>query len=132
MAILTDALTAFNNAMKEIGYHDQVVTYTASDFGRTLVPNSVGTDHGWGGNQIVMGGPVTGGRVFGEYPSMILDSDYDVGRGRQIPTTSVDELNASLASWFGVNNDAEMESIIPNIRNFWNSGSTEVPITGLF
>jgi len=129
---LNDALVAFNTALKEIGYHDKVVTYTASDFGRTFVPNSIGTDHGWGGNQMVMGGPVNGGRVFGSYPDIALGTSTDIGRGRQIPTTSVDALNASLAYWFGVNNDSEMESIIPNIRNFWSAGSNRVPITGLF
>ena len=132
MSTLNDALVAFNAALKEIGFHDRVVSYTASDFGRTLTANSVGSDHGWGGNQMVMGGPVNGGKVFGEYPELVLNSLTDVGRGRQLPTTSVDEFHASLASWFGVANNSEMETIIPNIRNFWSAGSTELPIPGLF
>lgn len=132
MATVNAALSAFNAAMKEIGYHDRVVTYTASDFGRTLVPNSVGSDHGWGGNQMVMGGPVNGGKVFGSYPTILTDTSTDVGRGRQLPTTSVDEFYGSLAYWFGVENNSEMESVVPNIRNFWTSGSTDIPITGLF
>lgn len=132
MTTLNDALVAFNAALVEIGYHDKVVTYTASDFGRSLTPNNVGSDHGWGGNQIVMGGPVQGGKVFGTYPDIALNTVTDVGRGRQLPTTSVDEFHASLADWFGITNDSEMETIIPNIRNFWASGSTDIPITGLF
>ncbi|WP_162030621.1 MULTISPECIES: DUF1501 domain-containing protein [unclassified Lentimonas] len=132
MTTLNDALVAFNAALKEIGYHDRVVTYTASDFGRSLTPNSVGSDHGWGGNQLVMGGPVQGGKVFGTYPDIALNTTTDVGRGRQLPTTSVDELHASLAYWFGVENNSEMETVVPNIRNFWTSGSTETPIAGLF
>jgi len=131
MRNVNNALAAFNEAMIEIGYHDQVVTYTASDFGRTLIPNNVGTDHGWGGNQMVMGGPVSGGKVFGQYPSLAIGTSTDVGRGRQLPTTSVDELYASLALWFGVE-DSELETILPNIRNFWSTGSTGYPIDGLF
>ena len=118
--------------MKEIGYHDRVVTYTASDFGRTLIPNSAGSDHGWGGNQMVMGGPVAGGQVFGSYPSILSDTSTDVGRGRQLPTTSVDEFYASLAYWFGVENNDEMETVVPNIRNFWSKNSPDIPISGLF
>ena len=132
MQAVSDALAAFNEALKEIGYHDKVVTYTASDFARTLSTNGGGTDHAWGGNQIVMGGPVTGGRVCGMYPSLELGTLTDTGRGRQLPTTSVDELNASIASWFGISNDDEMETIIPNIRNFWQRGSTQPPINGMF
>lgn len=132
MSTLDDALVAFNEALKEIGYHDRVVTYTASDFGRSLSPNSQGSDHGWGGNQMVMGGPVNGGKVLGQYPDIALNSSTDVGRGRQLPTTSVDEFYASLAYWFGVENNSEMETVVPNIRNFWTSGSTEYPISGLF
>ncbi|MGJ8676602.1 MAG: DUF1501 domain-containing protein [Akkermansiaceae bacterium] len=132
MTTLNDALVAFNAALKEIGYHDRVVTYTASDFGRTLTPNNVGTDHGWGGNQIIMGGPVSGGKVFGSYPDIALDTVTDVGRGRQLPTTSVDELNASLAHWFGVENSDEMLNVVPNIRNFWGADDEGYPIAGLF
>ena len=132
MASVNAALTAFNAAMKEIGYHDRVVTYTASDFGRTLIPNSAGSDHGWGGNQMVMGGPVSGGKVFGSYPQILDGTSTDVGRGRQLPTTSVDEFYASLAYWFGVENNSEMETVVPNIRNFWAANSSEIPINGLF
>lgn len=116
---LSDALTAFNDAMHEIGYHDRVVTYTASDFGRTLSANGLGSDHGWGGNNIVMGGPINGGQVLGNYPDIALGSSTDLGRGRVLPTTSIDQLHSSLAYWFGVDNNSEMEDILPNIRNFW-------------
>jgi len=129
---LNEALTAFNAAMKEIGAHDEIVTYTATDFGRTLTPNSAGSDHAWGGNTMVMGGAVTGGRVFGEYPEIVLDTSTDLGRGRQLPTTSVDQLHASLAHWFGIGNNSDMETVVPNIRNFWSATDTEYPIPGIF
>lgn len=125
---LSDALTAFNNAMKEIGCHNDVTTYTASDFGRTLSSNGTGTDHGWGGNHIVMGGAINGGQVFGDYPSVAIGSNIDLGRGRVLPTTSVDELSASLAYWFGVDNDGMMETVLPNIRNFKGRTNSNVPL----
>ena len=129
---LSDALNAFNSAMHEIGLHDQVVTYTASDFGRVLTANRTGTNHGWGGNHIVMGGAVDGGRVLGRYPSLALGSDVDIGNGRLMPTTSVDELHSSLAYWFGVDNNSEMETILPNIRNFWQRTNVNEESLGLF
>ncbi|MFC5051801.1 DUF1501 domain-containing protein [Rubritalea spongiae] len=116
---LNDALIAFNNAMKSIGLHDAVTTYTASDFGRTISGNSSGTDHAWGGNQIVMGGAVNGNKVYGEYPSDLRPGfmDVDTGRGRFIPTTSVDELHAELACWYGVGLN-DLPTVLPNINNF--------------
>ncbi len=125
---LDQALVAFTRALKEIGYHDKVVTYTASDFGRSSSANAQGSDHGWGGHQLVMGGPVNGGHVFGDYPDIALNTITDIGRGRLLPTTSVDEFNASLASWYGIQNNSEMETVIPNIRNFWSRGSNTLPI----
>ena len=119
LADLSDALTAFNNAMHEIGYHDKVITYTASDFGRTLSANGLGSDHGWGGNNLIMDGPINGGQVLGSYPDVALGSNTDLGRGRVLPTTSIDQLHSAIAYWFGVDNNSEMEDILPNIRNFW-------------
>ncbi|MEE2936548.1 MAG: DUF1501 domain-containing protein [Planctomycetota bacterium] len=120
---VSQALKNFQDAMDGLGMTDNVVTFTASDFARTLNSNGKGSDHGWGGNQIVMGGPVRGGRVHGEYPtSLAPGNDLDVGRGRLIPTTSVDEMAAELAMWYGVENDNNMEVILPNIRNFLRSG----------
>lgn len=120
---VSQALKNFQDAMDGLGMTDKVVTFTASDFARTLNSNGKGSDHAWGGNQIVMGGPVRGGRVHGDYPtSLAPGNDLDVGRGRLIPTTSVDEMAAELAMWYGVENDNNMEVILPNIRNFLRSG----------
>lgn len=129
---LSAALQAFDNAMLELGVHDNVTTYTASDFGRSLTSNGDGTDHGWGGNQMVMGGALkTTKTIYGSYPEdLSLGSATDVGRGRQLPTTSVDQLHAELAHWYGIPNDSNMELILPNIRNFWAAGAA--PTLGLF
>ena len=129
MTELSQGLKAFDDAMIELGVHDEVTTYTASDFGRSVTNNGDGSDHGWGGNQIVMGGAVNGRRLYGEYPEDLgLGSDTDTGRGRQLPTTSVDVLHGELATWYGIPNDGNLEDILPNIRNFW--GRNRSPILG--
>jgi uncharacterized protein (DUF1501 family) len=105
-AILTDlsqSLKAFYDASVEMGLSESVTTFTASDFGRTLSTNSDGTDHGWGGHHFVVGGAVRGGRFFGTMNSLAQNGNPDdAGYGQIIPTTSVDQYAATLASWFGV------------------------------
>ena len=126
---LSKALSAFYNATVQLGVADKVTTFTASDFARTLSANSTGSDHAWGGNHIIMGGAVSGGKVYGSYPtSLALNNELDLGRGRLIPTTSVDSYNAELATWFGVPNSSLLSDILPNIRNFYAKGSSSRPI----
>ena len=126
---LSKALKAFYDATVGMGVSNDVVTFTASDFGRTLNPNSTGTDHGWGGNQIIMGGSVVGGKVYGDYPtSLAANQLIDLGRGRLIPSTSVDVYNAELARWFGIPNNSALQTILPNIRNFYADGATTMPL----
>lgn len=114
---LSAAMGAFYNATVELGVANQVTTFTASDFGRTYNPNADGTDHAWGNLQWVMGGAVSGGDIYGKMPSLKIGSSDDTGRGRWIPTTSVDEYNATLARWFGVS-DANLPVVLPNIGRF--------------
>ncbi len=118
---------AFWTALKELGMEDQVILFSASDFGRTLTTNGAGTDHGWGGNHFVMGGPVSGGRIYGDYPLLHLKSELDAGRGRLIPTTSVDEYYAEMAAWFGVT-PGEMDTVFPNVKYFFDPSVTSWPV----
>ncbi|MEO0436376.1 MAG: DUF1501 domain-containing protein [Pseudomonadota bacterium] len=111
------ALGAFNNAMREIGMHQNVTLFTASDFGRTLAVNGDGTDHGWGGHHIITGGAVTGSELFGRPTPPVLDHDLDAGGGRIIPAYSVEQFAAPLGSWFGLNS-TELNSALPSLRNF--------------
>jgi uncharacterized protein (DUF1501 family) len=134
---LSKALKAFYDATVAMGVSNDVVTFSVSDFARTLNPNSTGTDHGWGGNQFVIGGSVAGGKVYGNYPTSLqaprfpapgnTTQSIDLGRGRLIPTTSVDVYNAELARWFGVP-DSSLNLVLPNIRNFIPSGTTAMPL----
>ncbi len=124
---VASALSEFQQAMVELGVSDAVTTFTISDFGRTLTSNGKGSDHGWGGHQLAMGGAVAGKRVFGEYPVLIPDNALDVGRGRYIPTTSVDAFYAELALWFGIA-PADLDTVLPNIRRFYSPESLAPPV----
>jgi len=114
---ISDALTAFYDATLEIGAADKVTTFTQSDFGRTLTSNGDGTDHAWGGNQMVMGDAVRGRDIYGTFPRLEIDGPDDVTGGRMIPTTAADQYAATLASWFGIA-DADLDVVAPNIANF--------------
>jgi len=119
LADLDNSLDAFYRATVELGIANQVTTFTASDFGRTLSSNGKGSDHGWGGHHFILGGSVKGQRLYGSFPEMVINGPNDSGQGRWIPTTSVDEYSATLASWFGVSN-TDLDAIFPNLRRFSN------------
>jgi uncharacterized protein (DUF1501 family) len=120
LAQLDFALDAFYSATVELGVADRVTTFTASDFGRTLTSNGDGSDHGWGGHYFILGGSVNGGRFYGRAPHVSVDTDDQVGRGRLLPTTSVDEYSATLAHWLGISS-SDLPSIAPNIGRFATS-----------
>jgi uncharacterized protein (DUF1501 family) len=122
---LSQALNAFSSATTELGVPNQVTTFTASDFSRTFNTNgtsntTAGSDHGWGSHHLVMGGAVNGGDIYGQVPLLELGGPEDTGRGRWIPTTSVDEYAATLATWFGVS-AANLPTVLPNIGRFATS-----------
>ncbi len=130
MQELGNALKAFSDATAALGVDDKVVTLTHSDFTRTLTPNksdaaSAGSDHGWGGHHIVMGGPVTGNQIYGHFPELRVSDGLDAGtsRGRWIPTTAVDQYAAVAARWLGVNGNA-LDSVFPNLSRFEDPFST--------
>jgi len=115
---VSEALAAFYNATLELGVADRVTAFTLSDFGRTLQPSGAGTDHGWGNHHLLLGGAVLGGRVYGSFPTLALGGPNDSGsRGAMIPTTSIDQYGATLATWFGVP-PSQVASVFPNIGNF--------------
>jgi uncharacterized protein (DUF1501 family) len=114
---ISEAMTAFYNATVEIGVADSVTSFTQSDFGRTLTSNGDGTDHAWGGNQLIIGDAVLGRDIYGTFPGLALDGADDVGGGRLIPTTSADQYAATLANWFGIP-DQELDIVAPSIDNF--------------
>jgi uncharacterized protein (DUF1501 family) len=112
---LDASLGAFADALAQLGLENQVTTCTISDFGRSITPNGAGTDHGWGGHAYVMGGAVQGD-IYGVMPQIKADSP-DAIDDRIIPTTSVEQYLATIATWFGASND-DLDVIFPNLNSF--------------
>jgi len=126
--VLDAAIGAYQQALEILGLANDVITFTASDFGRSLRSNGRGTDHAWGSIAMAFGGPVDGGKIFGTWPDLTLGSPDDVGfGGRFLPSTSVDSYFAELLSWFGVP-PGSMSYVLPNISNFWDPYSTTPPV----
>jgi uncharacterized protein (DUF1501 family) len=130
LAQVSQAISAFFAATVELGVQNKVTTFTMSDFGRTFQPagtgvNAVGTDHAWGNHQLIAGGAVLGGTLYGTYPTLRLGGpdDTDGGsnpRGRWIPTTSVEQYAATLANWYGLSS-ADLPAVFPLIGRFATS-----------
>jgi uncharacterized protein (DUF1501 family) len=118
MKILADSMKAFQADLEARGVDDRVVTFTQSEFGRTITINSDGTDHGWGGHQFVMGTPVQGGQVIGALPEFAIGSS-DIYQSSFIPQYSVEQYAVNLARWFGIS-DSEMSDIFPTYNRFDN------------
>ncbi|MGZ3182840.1 MAG: DUF1501 domain-containing protein [Telluria sp.] len=112
-----DALSAFHDATVELGLADKVTAFTASDFGRTLTGNNDGSDHGWGSMHFMLGGAVRGKAFYGAAPVVADNGPDDVGQGRLLPTTSVDQYAATLGKWFGIG-DNDLVALLPNLANF--------------
>ncbi len=135
----SQAVRSFYDEMGVQGVQNDVTTFTMSDFGRTFNPAGtgagVGTDHGWGNHMFVIGGSVIGGNLYGvntangtPFPTLTMgtsgpdDTDGGTGRGRWIPTSSVEQYAGTLAKWFGLPQDTTtLQTIFPNIGNFTTS-----------
>jgi uncharacterized protein (DUF1501 family) len=117
LAQISQAVNAFYNATVELRVANQVTTFSASDFGRTYRSNGDGSDHGWGSHHFIVGGAVNGTNLYGKMPTLTVNGPDDTGQGRWIPTTSVDEYAATLATWFGVS-ATDLPTVLPNIGRF--------------
>jgi uncharacterized protein (DUF1501 family) len=127
LAELSQTLGAFSQALTAMGVlrgdtsmQNRVTAFTVSDFSRTFPSNGSGSDHGWGGHHLVVGGAVNGGATYGHLPILQVNGPSDTGTGRWIPTTAVDQYAATLASWFGVDS-SNLSTIFPNLRRFPSS-----------
>jgi uncharacterized protein (DUF1501 family) len=120
---LSLSMAAFYAATNEMGIADQVVTYTETEFNRTLAPNRTqGTEHAWGGHELIMGGSVHGGDIYGTFPSLELGGPDDAtNRGIWIPTTANQQYEASIAQWHGTGN-ANLSTAIDGLQNFPSAG----------
>jgi uncharacterized protein (DUF1501 family) len=113
---VANALAAFHAATVELGVADRVTAFTASDFGRTLAGNNDGSDHGWGSMHFMLGGAVRGKNFYGMAPAVANNGPDDVGQGRLLPSTSVDQYAATLGRWLGVS-DTDLLTVLPNLAN---------------
>eukprot|EP00936_MAST-01D_sp_MAST-1D-sp1_P003047 g3047.t1 len=131
-AQLNVALDQFHKELNSAGLWDNVAVVIQSDFGRCLLSNGMGTDHGWGGNYFVTGGAVRGGQILGKYPSNLdpAISEEILGRNaRMVPTTSWEDVWYGLGQWMGVEED-QMDEYLPNLKNMHTS--TRIPQTKMF
>ena len=114
---IASSMRAFYDATVEMSVGNDVTSFTASDFGRTLTVNRDGTDHGWGAHHFVVGGGLQGNQMLGSFPEPVIGHNFDTNNGRLIPTTSVDQYAATLGGWFGLNN-TELNDVLPGLSNF--------------
>ncbi len=117
--MIDQATAVFAQVMQEMGVYNQVTLFTASDFNRTLSMNTVGgSDHAWGGHHFVLGGAVKGGSMYGAFPNLDPHGPDDVnGTGRFVPQTALSQYMATIASWFGVPQNA-LGGMFPGLANF--------------
>ncbi|MEO0606797.1 MAG: DUF1501 domain-containing protein [Pseudomonadota bacterium] len=113
---IAESVAAFHAAMIELGESENVTLFTTSEFGRTLAVNGDGSDHGWGSHHFVVGGAVDGQKIFGSMPPSELGHDWDAGRGRLIPSVSVEQYAATLGKWFGLTLE-ELDEALPGLAN---------------
>ncbi|EGQ7822021.1 DUF1501 domain-containing protein [Vibrio parahaemolyticus] len=118
---LATNLNAMYRAVDKLGMSKNVTTFTMSDFGRRMTNNGNGTDHGWGGHQLLIGGAVNGSAPIGTWPELRLGGQDDYSKGRLIPAIAADQVGSTLAQWMGVSDNAALEYVFPNIRNFTTS-----------
>jgi len=128
LAVLAKALAAFDETNRTNGLDMNIVTLVMTEFGRTIRPGSGGgSEHAWGNHWFALGGPVAGRNVLGTFPSLALGGadDGDRGRnGRLVPTTSCDQVGATLAQWLGLP-ASQLHDAFPHLVNF---GTKTVPL----
>ena len=120
MARVAQSVGWFFTALDALGLASNVTLFTASDFGRTLVSNGQGSDHGWGSHHFVAGAAVKGRQIYGRFPVTSLGTADDVGSGRLLPSTSVTEYAATLGRWMGLST-TDLTSVLPGLGNFASS-----------
>ena len=57
--------------------------------------------------------------MLGEYPDDLTNKGpLNTGRGRMIPTTSWDAVFHGVAQWLGIEDEADLDKVIPNRGKF--------------
>jgi uncharacterized protein (DUF1501 family) len=93
---------------------DDTVVVTMSEFGRTARENgNRGTDHGHANVMFVMGGPVKGGKVYGQWPGLDQSQLYE-GRDLALTTDFRRVVGEAVASHLG---NGTLTQVFPDFDN---------------
>jgi uncharacterized protein (DUF1501 family) len=116
---LTNLLSPFARGMSALArslgpvYADTTIA-VISEFGRTVAQNgNAGTDHGYGNVMWLMGGPVAGGKVHGEWPGLD-DAALHEGRDLAVVTDYRTVLAQICERHLGLS-DADLSKVFPNM-----------------
>ncbi len=112
------SLTAF---YQDLGDRmEDVVVVSMSEFGRTARENGTrGTDHGHANCMFVMGGPVKGGKVYGQWPGLAQEQLYE-NRDLAITTDFRDVLGEMVVKHLG---NRSLRTVFPH----YESSSQQFP-----
>jgi uncharacterized protein (DUF1501 family) len=93
---------------------EDTVIVTMSEFGRTARENgNRGTDHGHANVMFVMGGPVKGGKVYGQWPGLNQSQLYE-GRDLAVTTDFRRVLGEAVECHLG---NKSLEAVFPGFEN---------------
>jgi uncharacterized protein (DUF1501 family) len=93
---------------------EDTVLVTMSEFGRTARENgNRGTDHGHANVMFILGGPVRGGRVYGEWPGLAAHQLYE-GRDLALTTDFRRVLGETVYTHLG---NRDLSAVFPNFQN---------------
>ena len=115
---LPNLLNQFSNAIaafcQDLGDRmEDVVIVTMSEFGRTVEENgNGGTDHGHGSLMMVLGGPVQGGKIYGEWPGLEKEQLFE-GRDLAVTTDFRTVLSELVRGHLGQN---DLSSVFPGFK----------------
>jgi uncharacterized protein (DUF1501 family) len=120
---LGEGLAAFARGLGP-DWQDTVIV-VMSEFGRTVHENgNGGTDHGHGNVMWVMGGPVRGGRVYGQWPGLASAALY---QGRDLAvTTDYRQVLAGIIERHLRLPDAAMAQLFPGLQPVKSDATTIV------
>jgi uncharacterized protein (DUF1501 family) len=108
---MSRAIMTFYNDMSR--FHQNMTIVVHSEFGRRLKSNqSGGTDHGHGGVNMVLGGGVKGGRIYGDWKGL-ANEHLDHGADLAVTTDYRSVLSEVLSKRMGL---AETKAIFPDFE----------------
>ena len=105
------ALAAFSQDMGD--RMEDIVLVTMSEFGRTVEENgNAGTDHGHGSLMMVLGGPVQGGKIYGQWPGLEKEQLFE-GRDLAVTTDFRAVLSELIRGHLG---QKDLSAVFPNFQ----------------